>query len=105
MKYDIVRIDMKPELAEKAAGWFHEKWNIDKPDEIVSIHLDYLNSGCNILKTNTFGANSLKFSDSGEYSLEKIIKAGIDNARNAIKLCENSNEHFKRRTSDSRVRR
>ena len=76
------------------SGELPEKWNIDRPDEITSIHLDYLNSGCNILKTNTFGANGLKFSDTGEYSLEKIIKAGIDNARKAINLCNCSNEHF-----------
>lgn len=38
MKYDIVRIDMKPELAEKAAGWFHEKWNIDKELYLESIN-------------------------------------------------------------------
>ena len=38
MKYNIVRIDMKPELAETAAGWFHEKWNIDKELYLESIN-------------------------------------------------------------------
>ena len=39
------------------SGELPEMWNIKKSEEIVSIHLDYLNSGANILKTNTFGAN------------------------------------------------
>ena len=44
------------------------------------------NAGCDILKTNTFGANRLKFNkNSGEYSLEEILISAIDNAKKAIK--------------------
>ncbi len=64
-----------------------ERWNISRPDEIVSIHLDYLKAGSNVITTNTFGANSLKFSD-----LEEIISAAIGNARRAIELYEGDKE-------------
>ena len=44
-----------------AAGELPETWNLSHPELIRSIHRDYLNAGCEILKTNTFGANRLKF--------------------------------------------
>lgn len=34
MNYRILRIDKNPELAERAAAWFHEKWN--NPVEMYS---------------------------------------------------------------------
>lgn len=61
------------------AGELPELWNITHPDIIKDIHLSYLNAGSNIITTNTFGANCLKFSD-----LEKIISAAVTNAKNAI---------------------
>lgn len=68
-----------------AAGQQPEYWNIDHPDKITQLHFDYLNAGCNIIKTNTFGANKLKFpKDEGTYSLESIIKAAVSNAHNAV---------------------
>ena len=47
-----------------------EEWNITHPDVIRKIHLDYYNSGSNVVSTNTFGANTLKFNLD---ELEKII--------------------------------
>lgn len=76
------------------SGELPEIWNIEKSEEIINIHLEYLNSGCNILKTNTFGANSFKFPEGGKYELSTIIKSGIENARKAIELCKNENEHY-----------
>ncbi len=40
-----------------------EGWNFTHPDLIESIHRMYLEAGCNIIKTNTFGANGLKVSN------------------------------------------
>ena len=37
MKYKILRIDNNPELADRAAVWFHEKWNIGKELYLESI--------------------------------------------------------------------
>lgn len=63
-------------------GEFPERWNISHPDIITAIHTDYYNSGSNIVCTNTFGANSLKFNDD---ELELIIKSAIENAKTAQK--------------------
>ncbi len=68
-----------------------ERWNIERPDVIQKIHLDYLMSGANILTANTFGANVLKFS---ETELEEIIKCAIENCKKAIKKCNSGKSHF-----------
>ena len=65
-----------------------ELWNISHPDVIEKIHRDYLDSGSNVICTNTFGANLLKFSE-GE--LEAVIFSAVENARLAIK---NSNAYI-----------
>lgn len=50
--------------------------------EVLRLHLDYLSAGADIIKTNTFGINSLKCDDvEGELSLA----VGI--AREAVSLC------------------
>jgi 5-methyltetrahydrofolate--homocysteine methyltransferase len=46
-----------------APGELPERWNIDHAEEIISLHQSYYEAGCNIIKTNTFGANVLKFAD------------------------------------------
>ena len=61
-----------------------ESWNISHPDVITDIHLDYLKAGCNIIKLNTFGANSLKFKNKEE--LKQVISAAFLNAKKAIDL-------------------
>ena len=62
-------------------GELPEKWNITKPDIIEEIHRGYLSAGCDIIKSNTFGANCLKFEDN---ELEEIISAAIENGRRAM---------------------
>ena len=51
-------------------GEHPEKWNISHPEVITNIHKSYYDSGSNVVCTNTFGANSLKFDDT---ELEEII--------------------------------
>lgn len=75
-------------------GELPETWNIIHPEIIQKMHYDYLCSGVNILKTNTFGANSLKFGDEGELSLENIISAAINNARAAISKAPADTERY-----------
>ena len=70
------------------AGEHPELWNIDRSDVIVDIHKAYLDAGSNVISTNTFGANSLKFSDS---ELDRIIGSAIANARRAIALSGKEN--------------
>ncbi|MCR2033862.1 homocysteine S-methyltransferase family protein [Anaerofustis stercorihominis] len=74
-------------LQEKGlkAGELPEIWNVDKSDTVKSIHKEYLLSGADIITTNTFGCNSLKFNKEGSYSVENIIRSGVRNAKEAIK--------------------
>ncbi len=60
------------------AGEHPELWNITHPEEIINIHKDYYDSGSNVVSTNTFGANCLKFTDS---ELDEIIKCAVKNAK------------------------
>ena len=62
-------------------GEMPERWNITHPEIITKIHRDYFDAGSNVVNTNTFGANLLKFSPA---ELEVIIKAAIDNAKKAM---------------------
>ncbi len=75
-------------------GKLCEEWNIENADEIVSIHLEYLNAGANIITANTFGANAIKFPNGKGYSVEEIVSSAIDNAKKAVDLCENGDEHY-----------
>ncbi len=62
------------------AGELPERWNISHPDLITKIHRDYYNAGSNVVNTNTFGANILKFSAD---ELDEIVRAAVANARRA----------------------
>lgn len=61
-------------------GELPERWNITHPEIITEINRAYYDAGSNVVNTNTFGANSLKFSDS---ELETVISAAISCARSA----------------------
>ena len=61
-------------------GELPEMWNLTKPEIIKKIHRDYYDAGSNIVNTNTFGANLLKFSVD---ELDSIIEAAVKNAREA----------------------
>lgn len=65
------------------AGELPELWNLQKPNLIQSIHASYLQAGCDIIKTNTFGANSIKLSGCG-HSTEEVVSAAVQLARNAV---------------------
>ena len=59
-----------------------ETLNINNPELIIDIHKQYINAGCDIIKSNTFGANRLKLQKT-EFTVEQIVSAGIKNARAA----------------------
>ena len=61
-------------------GELPERWNITHPEIITGAHKRYYDSGSNVVSTNTFGANILKFS---ELELEEIIKTAVENAKRA----------------------
>lgn len=89
------------------AGELPEVWSITRPEVCVKLHRDYLEAGADIIKTNTFGANGLKFKgrenasgaqgpDAGtaglpaadrpadSYSVDEIVTAAMKNARRAV---------------------
>ncbi|MEG2053964.1 MAG: homocysteine S-methyltransferase family protein, partial [Oscillospiraceae bacterium] len=61
-----------------------ETLSITNADLICDIHKQYINAGANIIYANTFGANDLKLKDN-EYSLNEVITASINCAKNAVK--------------------
>ena len=72
-------------------GEHPERWNLTRPDVITRIHRDYYEAGSHVVSTNTFGANSLKFS---EEELEAIIKAAVANAAAAREQAAAEQERF-----------
>ena len=87
LKENIVYLDggMGTLLQKKGLmpGEYPEKWNVTNSDIIVDIHKAYFDAGSNIVCTNTFGANLLKFSHD---ELDLIIKSAVNNARKASEL-------------------
>ncbi len=73
-------------------GELPETWNVLYPERIVDLHYSYLLAGANIIKTNTFGAFSLKFplkqNSVNDLCLESIIIAAVKNAKAAVKKIE-----------------
>ena len=65
-----------------AGGELPERWNLDRPEDILDLYCGYLNAGCNIFNTNTFGANRLKYPE----DLEEIVTAGVRLAQKARTL-------------------
>lgn len=65
-------------------GELPETWNILHPEIVTKLHYDYLEAGADIIKTNTFGANGLKFNDASEYGLDEIVTAAMENAKKAV---------------------
>ena len=71
-------------LQEKGlkGGELPERWNLSRPEDIIDLHCGYLKAGCDIFNTNTFGANSLKFSrEDGE--LKQIVESAVALAKEA----------------------
>ena len=64
-------------------GELPETWNLSHKERIVKLHRDYFESGADIVVTNTFGANALKFPDHEE--LRQIVTNAVTLAKQARK--------------------
>ncbi|MBR5439370.1 MAG: homocysteine S-methyltransferase family protein [Clostridia bacterium] len=62
------------------AGELPERFNVSNPEIVTSIHKAYFDAGSNVISTNTFGANVLKYN---EKELENIIKSAVQNVKTA----------------------
>lgn len=64
-------------------GELPENMNITHPEILLKIHKEYLDAGCNIVTTNTFGANGLKFDN-----VEEIVASAVSLAKKSIESIE-----------------
>ncbi|MBO4449754.1 MAG: homocysteine S-methyltransferase family protein [Clostridiales bacterium] len=71
-------------------GELPETWNLSRPGDIKSVARAYFDAGCNIVNTNTFGANSFKYDN-----LSEVVSA-------AVKLCREA-RHEAGRDEDAYV--
>lgn len=74
-----------------AVGERCEDWNILHAEKIINVHKQYYDAGSNIVNTNTFGANTLKYS---EDELDGIICAAVENAKRAKELSAGKNKYI-----------
>lgn len=72
-------------------GEFPERWNVSHAKDIVEIQRAYFDAGSNIVCTNTFGANSLKFD---QEELQTLIRAAVANAKEAKETSTGTQEKF-----------
>lgn len=73
------------------AGECPERWNMSHPEVIVAVQKAYFDAGSNVVNTNTFGANGLKFQPK---ELEEIVASAIANARAAAEQSEGTQTKF-----------
>lgn len=73
-------------LQEKglAPGELPETWNVEHPEVIREIHRRYIEAGSDIILTNTFGANALKFHDEN-CSLKEIVESAVGHVKAAVR--------------------
>ncbi len=70
--------------------------SISRPDVITSIHEAYLESGCDIIETNSFGSNPLSFSEFGiaDKAFETAKAAAMTAKKAALKFSTDSKPRF-----------
>ena len=67
-----------------AVGEAPEHWNITRPEAVQAIHRAYLAVGCDVVETNTFGANRLRLKGYGlEGEVAAINRKAVELARRA----------------------
>lgn len=76
------------QAAGLAPGELPETWNIRHPETVIGIHKAYIEAGSDIVLTNTFGANALKFHDDN-CSLKEIVTAAVGHVKQAAEQATN----------------
>ena len=67
-----------------AGGEAPEDWNLIRPQDVIDVHRQYLDAGCDIITTNTFGINRSKYQNWRE-----LIVSAMDCAKKAVSGFEN----------------
>jgi len=70
---------MGSELIKRGLVGQSELFSMSNPNVVSQIHSDYINSGADIIYTNTFGVNPFKYSDE---QMNELITKSISIARN-----------------------
>ncbi len=63
-------------------GRMAESYNLTEPDKVKKIHLEYIQNGAKLIRTNTFAANTMFFNDGKQ--VRDIIRAGYAIAKDAV---------------------
>lgn len=64
-------------------GLLPDVWSVENPQAVQSIHRAYLEAGCRMITTNTFGCNALKLKPFGLKAAE-VMTAAVHNVRMAM---------------------
>ena len=67
------------------AGELPGNFNMTHPEVLVQIHKEYLAAGADIVFTNTFGVDGLKYNEQTEYSVEQVVQAAVRHVKTAIR--------------------
>jgi len=68
-----------------ALGECAERWNVDRPADVMAIHHAYRNAGCDLVQTNTFGGTALSLKCHGlESRADELNREGARFAREAV---------------------
>ena len=89
-------------LQEKGlkGGELPELWNLTRPEDIIDLYCGYLNAGCDIFNTNTFGANALKFpgtapgSEEPHGQLRQIVESAVKLAVEARRITDREDAYI-----------
>ena len=64
-------------------GCAPDLWTVQEPEKVKAVHRKYIDSGCNIITTNTFGTNPIKMAEYG-MDTSQLAAAGVRLAKEAI---------------------
>ncbi len=72
----------------EANGWKKDpvwKYNIDHPEMVAELAVEYADAGSEIILANTFGANGPAVRHSSSFDPAEVVSAGVRLAREAVK--------------------
>ena len=69
-------------------GELPETWNLTRPQDVVDMNRAFFEAGCDIVNTNTFGANRFKYKD----NLDEIVSAAVKLAKQAREEAKKTRE-------------
>jgi len=73
------------QVAGLKPGECPEQWNISHKDEVLKLHKDYVDSGCNVIQTNTFSGNRIQLEKHGlDKEVYNINYIGAKLAKEAV---------------------